>query len=266
MPFFPRSPLSRSERPGRRQDNAGEVSLLSFDVESFEFIPAGEEMGLLRVVGQWVAPVDRDLHEIRLIASQDGTLVELTPLPDLEGASPLATPVGHPWRAAFSAGSELVESELTEFALAVHGGERVHLPRPGEDAAEAEAADVAPSPVEEAPVGAASRNGDELLQLRSELEKVRTELEVERRRHAALEEEIRSRTTLENDLRSAMAMHEAELAAAVARAAQSARREDRQRERVASVEPGGADHPQHPVHADLHERLARARRAADAAA
>src|SRR5207253_8348729 len=160
---------------------------------------------------------------------------------------PLATPVGHPWRAAFSAGSELVESELTEFALAVHGGERVHLPRPGADAAEAEAADVAPSPVEEAPVGAALRNGDELLQLRSELEKVRTELEVERRRHAALEEEIRSRTTLENDLRSAMAMHEAELAAAAARAAQSARREEGQREREGRVAAGGADPRKHTV-------------------
>ena len=63
-----------------------------------------------------------------------------------------------------------------------------------------------------------------------------------------------------------MAMHEAELAAAVARAAQSARREDGQRAHASSVEPGGADHPQHPVHADLHERLARARRAAEAAA
>jgi hypothetical protein len=239
--------------------------MLSFEVESFEFISAGEEMGLLRVAGRWVAPLDRDLHGVVLVATQNGTPVELNPLPDLEATSPLATPAGHPWRAAFSAGSELVESELTEFALAVHGGERVHLPRPGERAGAAGPVGPEPEVIEHAPAAAASSDSDELIRLRSELHRVRTELEVERRRRAALEEEIQSRDSLENDLRSAKAMHEAELAAAVAQAAQTARREERQRERVAGSEFAGAEPTQHPVHADMNERLARARRAADAA-
>src|SRR5438270_247001 len=60
MPFFSRS---SSSNPARRRDDGDELRALSFDAESFEFVPAGEAVGLLRLSGRWIAAVDRRRHE-----------------------------------------------------------------------------------------------------------------------------------------------------------------------------------------------------------
>ena len=268
MPFFSRN------NHRRRRDDADEIRTLAFEVDSLEFIPAGDEVGLLRLSGLWIAPVDRVLDAVSLVASVGGHEVDVTPLPDPEGMTPLATPAGEPWRAAFSMSSELAQSDLAEFALSIGDGERIDLPRPGEFAANSmrPAADfeqLAEMEVAEPVVHpeALSETGepadDEVARLRAELHRLQTEREVERRRYTALEEELRSHATLESDLRNAMAMQEAEMAAAVTQAAQRARREERQRERATVADQG--EDPRRPIDPDLIERIERARRAADAA-
>lgn len=268
MPFFSRS------KNHHRRDDADEIRTLAFEVDSLEFFSAGDDVGLLRLSGLWIAPVDRVLDAVSLVAAVNGHEVEVAPLPDPEGATPLATPAGEPWRAAFSMSSELAQSPVTELALVVRDGERIDLPRPGEFAANTvpPAADSASPPEMEIAEPmfhadadlAAEPAGDEVARLRAELHRLHTELEVERRRYAALEEELRSHASLETDLRNAMAMQEAEVAAAVTQAAQRARREERQRERATVAEQG--DRSRQPIDPDLLDRIERARRAADAAA
>ena len=102
----------------------------------------------------------------------------------------------------------------------------------------------------------------EAARLQAELTRLRTQLEVERRRHVALEEEIRTHAM--NGLRDRMATQDAGRAAELAQAAQRAKRAERQRDRAMS--PELRDVPGRPVDPDLVARLDRARRAADAAA
>lgn len=248
MPIF-----SRSHRPARRRDDGDEVRTLSFDVESFEFVPAGEGVGLVRLWGRWIAPVDRALEDVTLVAEVGSHAVDVKPLPDLQASVPLATPAGTDWRAAFSVSSELALNEAAEFALAVEG-ERVPLPRLGD----------LPEPlVDEQPASVQPGPDDaEVARLQAELTQLRTQLEVERRRHLALEEEIRTHAM--NGLRDTMATQGAERAAELAQAAQRAKRAERQRDRATSAEL--RDVPGRPVDLDLVGRLDRARRAADAAA
>ena len=109
-------------------------------------------------------------------------------------------------------------------------------------------------------------DAEELTRVREELEAARTALDVERRRREALEEEIRARATVEDDLRNAIAMQEAELAAAVAQAAQRARRAERQKSQVATAggETANGSQPE-ALDNDFRARLERARRAAETA-
>lgn len=84
----------------------------------------------------------------------------------------------------------------------------------------------------------------ELARLRAEVQQARDELQAERQRRQALDEEIRMRLAVEDDLRSAIAMREAELAAAAAEAMQRARRDERRRD--LTTEPAAREHPEHP--------------------
>ena len=265
MPLFPRSPISRSE-PRRRHDDGDELRTLSFDVESLEFVAAGEELGLLRLAGRWTAPIDRVLADVVLVASAAGESREIAPLPDVNGSLPVATPDGEAWRGAFSLSTALALDEAAEFRLRAGENETIRLPRPGELP---EVPLVGPAPV---PVEANGHAGpehdpadDELSRVSEDLARVRTALEVERRRYAALEEEIQTHASLEKDLRNAMAMQEAELAAA-AQASERQRRAEAQRERATSPDvPAPPETAGRRLDPDLLERISRARRAAEAA-
>ncbi len=263
MTLFPRSPISRSE-PRRRRNDGGEVSTLSFDVTSLEFVPAGEELGLLRLSGRWTAPDVCVLHDVVLVAAAGADETEIAPLPDPSGSLPTATPDGESWRAAFSIRTALAVGDSTEFALRVDGHETIRLPRPGElpepALAEPPAAPSAP-PAQSAP--ADQTIAAELSRVHADLGRMRIQLEVERRRYAALEEEIRDQAALENDLRNQMAMQQAELAVA-AQASERARRAERERERAMSTSRGSTPAGR-PLDPDLLERITRAHRAADAA-
>jgi hypothetical protein len=107
----------------------------------------------------------------------------------------------------------------------------------------------------------------ELELLRVQVQDARTELELERHRRKALDEEIRMRLAVEDDLRNAIAMQEAELASAAVEASQRARRDERRRD--LPVEPPGGDHPEQPRSRPADEeflaRLERARRLSETA-
>ncbi|MBV9213864.1 MAG: hypothetical protein JOZ25_09495, partial [Actinobacteria bacterium] len=131
MPFFSRPPITRS-KPRRRREDGDALPTLSFDVESVEFVPAGEEIGLLRLAGRWVAPAERVLHEVSLVAADGGELTHVQPLPDPSGSVPTAAPDGRAWRAAFSMNTAVALGESSAFMLRVGAEESVRLPRPGD--------------------------------------------------------------------------------------------------------------------------------------
>jgi hypothetical protein len=128
MPFFPRS--RRSGRGRRREDDG--VHAVTFELENLEFVQASDELGLLRVGGRWFAPVSRALGDMMLTVRRDTEILELAPLPDMNGVGPVASPAGEVWRGAFTMTVEAAEDPRTEFALAAGGDGEVALPRPGE--------------------------------------------------------------------------------------------------------------------------------------
>src|SRR5438552_4104341 len=149
MPFFPRS-RSRKHRSRRHEDDG--VRAVSFELESLEFVAASDEVGLLRVAGRWVAPADRALSDIVLVLTRDSETLEIPPLPDLEGAAPVASHYGEAWRGAFTLAVEMIEDPRCELVLVAGKDARAPLPRPGEEAEpepeiEAEAEAEPPSPV-----------------------------------------------------------------------------------------------------------------------
>jgi hypothetical protein len=330
MPFFPRS---RSSKDDRRRGDAGDAGrTISFEVESLEFVQAGDEVGLMRVAGHWFAPVHSALQDILMLVARGTETLSLTPLPDLNGVAPVASPAGELWRGAFTMPVEVAEDRRAELMLRAGEDVRVALPRVDEwarmqaERAEAEALEAqaevfeaeaaaleaaeepslvdslmarlqdvarmddepteqpAPEPYA-APVAAVDSEPDldddveshadlvrseleaELELLRVQVQDARTELELERHRRKALDEEIRMRLAVEDDLRNAIAMQEAELASAAVEASQRARRDERRRD--LPVEPPSGDHPEHPRSRPADEeflaRLERARRLSETA-
>src|SRR2546423_6186550 len=102
MPFFPRS--RRSGRGRRREDDG--LPAVVFELESLEFVQASEDVGLLRVGGRWIAPASRALGDMILTVHRDTEVLEIAPLPDMNGAAPVASPAGEEWRGAFTLAGE----------------------------------------------------------------------------------------------------------------------------------------------------------------
>jgi hypothetical protein len=295
--------FNRRGAAGRRRDDDGVESLV-FELESVEFVQASDDLGLLRVIGRWVAPFDIALGDIVLNASRGTETLELQRLPDLGGVAPLASPAGEEWRGAFTVPVDVALDPRLELVLVAGEDAAVVLPRPGEpqpaDAEPELEPELQPEPESESPVVAelvaqldqVALLEDELaetalelepaepspalaqelehvraeLGLRSEeLEQLRAELAAETHRREALEQELRDRDSVEDDLRNAMATQEAQLASAVAEASQRVRQEQRRRDLV----PAPGERPNgsdaQPADEAFLTRLERARRAAETA-
>ena len=128
MPFFPRSRKSGSRR--RREDDG--VHAIAFELHTLDFVQASDDLGLLRLGGRWFAPVSRALGDMILTVRCDTETVALTPLPDMNGVAPVASPAGEEWRGAFTLAVELAEDPRTEFVLVAGDDAAIVLPRPGE--------------------------------------------------------------------------------------------------------------------------------------
>ena len=128
MPFFPRS--RKNGRRRRREDDG--VRVVAFDLDTLEFVQASDDVGLLRVGGCWTAPASRALGDIVLLIDRGEDVVELSPLPDLNGVAPVASPSGEAWRGAFTIAVDLIDDPRAELALVAGSDARVDLPRPGE--------------------------------------------------------------------------------------------------------------------------------------
>lgn len=159
---------------GRRREDAGGVRALVFELEDYEFVRAGDDLGLLRMAGRWLADAPRVVPDVLLTVERDGDLVEIAPLPDPNGADPRATPAGEPWRGAFTIPVELAVDPRSRFALAAGDEMPVALPRPGEwaDGEEVLAFEAPADPVE--PV--ALEPDPAVVALEAELAHVRAEL------------------------------------------------------------------------------------------
>lgn len=293
--------FNRSGKGGRRREDEG-VEAIGFELDAVEFVQASDDLGLLRVVGRWVAPVDLPLGEIVLNASRGSETLELQRLPDLGGVAPLASPQGEEWRGAFTVPVDVALDPRLELVLVAGEDAAIDLPRPGEavsseqdgeesplvadlvaqleevarlEAAEQEAAlagDIDDElVVADAPDPVRTHEHEELradLELRTaELEQVKAELRSERQRREALEQELNDRDSVEDDLRNAMAMQEAQLASAVAEASQRVRQEQRRRDHTPAAAAGSGAERRGTVPADeaFLTRLERARRASEAA-
>jgi hypothetical protein len=292
MAFFPRS---RKDGPDRRREDDG-VRGVAFELESLEFVQAGDELGLLRVGGRWFAPVSQALGDMTLAVRRATEALELEPLPDMNGVAPVASPEGEEWYGAFPMTVEIAEDPRTEFALVAADDAEVAIPRPGEwdqlrrgeplPDVESDSPVVAElvakldevarldDPGEPEPELTASES-EPLAELRAQLDVSRVQLaaaqadlEAERRRREQLEEKVRAHLSVEEDLRNALAMQEAELSSAVAQASQRARQAERRRDTAPGRE--AREHPERPrlqpADDDFLARLERARRASEAAA
>jgi hypothetical protein len=282
--------FNRSRNGGRRREDDG-VEAVGFELEAVEFVQASDEIGLLRVVGRWIAPFDLPLGEIVLNASRGTETLELQRLPDLGGVAPLASPEGEEWRGAFTVPVDVALDPRLELVLVAGEEAAIELPRPGEaqpaDPQDDESPMVAElvaqldevarleeaQRIEDAGADADAAlvpNGDledlraELELQTAELERMRAELATERHRREALEQELRDRDSVEDDLRNAVATQEAQLASAVAEASQRALQEQRRRMPAAGErsERRGA----RPADEEFLTRLERARRASETAA
>jgi hypothetical protein len=293
--------FNRSRKGGRRREDEG-VEAIAFELETIEFVEASDDLGLLRVVGRWLAPFDFPLGDIVLNASLGSETLELQRLPDLGGVAPLASPEGEEWRGAFTVSADVALDPRLELVLVAGEDAAVALPRPGEVAGSepepepepdgspivaelvaqldevAQLEDVQREDAEpeaeqaEATASAEPATAQELDDLRAELElrtaeleQVRAELRSERRRREVLEQELRDRDSVEDDLRNAMATQEAQLASAVAEASQRVRQEQRLRD----VAPAAGARPERrgtqPADEEFLTRLERARRASETA-
>jgi hypothetical protein len=289
--------FNRRRAAGRRREDDGVESLV-FELESVEFVQASDDLGLLRVIGRWVAPCDIPLGDIVLNASRGTETLELQRLPDLGGVAPLASPAGEEWRGAFTVPVDVALDPRLELVLVAGEDAAVVLPRPGEAQpadAESELEPELQSPVvaelvaqldqvalledelaegslELEPTEPSPALAEELEHVRAELglrseelEQVRAELAAETHRREALEQELRDRDSVEDDLRNAMAMQEAQLASAVAEASQRVRQEQRRRDLVPAPGERPDGNGTHPADEAFLTRLERARRAAETA-
>ena len=132
MPFFSR-PNPDDDEPRRRRGDHEDDAMLSFEVTCFEFVPAGEAMGLLRLTGAWHADPDQMVPvPVELEIERDGEAIRLSVLPDPSTPLAVAAAGGEPWRGAFMTQAEVAEDPRADFTL-VAGGEVVAgLPRPGD--------------------------------------------------------------------------------------------------------------------------------------
>jgi hypothetical protein len=127
------SSSDRPDRPNRRRDDSDGSLPLLFEVESFEFVPAGDGVGLLRLTGAWSADPERLVAmPIEVEIERDGEAVRLPVLPDPSAPLAVAVPAGEPWRGAFMTETELAEDPRADFALAAGGQVVAGLPRPGD--------------------------------------------------------------------------------------------------------------------------------------
>ncbi|HKP92006.1 MAG TPA: hypothetical protein VJT75_18705 [Thermoleophilaceae bacterium] len=295
--------FNRSRKGGRRREDEG-VEAIAFELEVVEFVQASDELGLLRVVGRWLAPVDVPLGDIVLNASRGSETLELQRLPDLGGVAPLASPQGVEWKGAFTVPVDVALDPRLELVLVAGEDAAVALPRPGETVEPEPEPSPEPELHEESPIvadlvarldqvahledeepadadeethrwpadAAPDPGAQELDDLRaelalrtSELEEVRAELTSERHRREVLEQELRDRDSVEDDLRNAMAMQEAQLASAVAEASQRVRQEQRRRDLTPANGAGVENRGTQPADEAFLTRLERARRASETA-
>jgi hypothetical protein len=293
--------FNRSRKGGRRREDEG-VEAIGFELDAVEFVQASNDLGLLRVVGRWVAPVDLPLGEIVLNASRGSETLELQRLPDLGGVAPLASPQGEEWRGAFTVPVDVALDPRLELVLVAGEDAAIDLPRPGEAVSSEQEGEESPlvadlvaqldevarleederqaalaDDIDDEPAAADAPDAagvEELEGLRAELElrtadldRVQAELRSERQRREALEQELNGRDSVEDDLRNAMAMQEAQLASAVAEASQRVRQEQRRRDHTPATAAGSRAERHGTVPADeaFLTRLERARRASEAA-
>ena len=287
--------FQRSRKRGRRREDDG-VRAVSFELATLEFVQASDEVGLLRVGGHWFAPCNRDLERVVLTVERDSETLEIEPLPDMNAASPIASPAGEEWRVAFTLAVEVADDPRSKLALVSGSDVRVALPRPGEPLEEAKpeaelepaspvvsdlmaqlqevagledaVEETAPEPYRPEPQADPAELEAlraEAALLRAQLEEATRELASERDRSRGLEDELRGRTSVESDLRNAIATQEAELASVMSQADQRARQAERRRdltpaaandERRERGSSRGADE-------DFLTRLERARRASE---
>ena len=267
MTLFSRS---SSSKQGRRRNDDG-VTGIEFELESIEFVRGTDDTGLLRIAGSWFAPANRLLDEVVLSVVLGPETLELTSLPDLSGVGRVASPAGEDWRAAFMMSAQVAEDPRAEFVLSAGEDGQIALPRPGEwEVAEPTQGEPETPPDPEPPAEPDPRAEPdlhtELDRIRAELATARRELEVERRRRAALAEELQTHISVEEDLRNAIATQEAELASAMEQASQTARAAERRRDVRPQRTGEDAHQPSRPADEDFLSRLERAQRASETAA
>src|SRR5688572_31803744 len=88
-----------------------------FLVERFEYVSATPDTALLRISGRWRSGGRERLSPPLLVVDDGRRTHRLSALPSPEDASPLATPDGVLWRAAYSAPKALVENPRAAYAL-----------------------------------------------------------------------------------------------------------------------------------------------------
>jgi hypothetical protein len=192
MPFF-----SRSDRPDsgprHRRGDRDDGARPSFDVESFEFVSAGGDVGLLRLSGVFSADPGQVIElPIEIEIERDGKSVRLGAVPDPLAPDAIALPGGEEWHGGFMADVELAEDPRADFALVAGGEVIAGLPRPGEEAATggrdvlpellAALDEVAAMEAEEEPPPAVTEAARERT-ARAEAEAALAELEAEVERH-----------------------------------------------------------------------------------
>jgi chromosome segregation ATPase len=210
MPFFSRSDRPDSA-PRRRREDGDRDGRLSFEVETLEFVPAGDGLGLLRLSGTWSADPERLVPApVEMEIERDGESVRVPVLPDPSMPEAVAMPRGEHWRGAFMADAELAQDPRSDFALVAGDEVIAGLPRPGDiglDEGYVDTADEDEPPAAEAADELSDHDGDEppaLSKLLAELERV-----------ASVDEAVRPLEIEQDDV---VAEHEAARAAAAARA------------------------------------------------
>src|SRR3954452_19668244 len=101
----------------------------TFEVQTFEQVPAGPGTVLLRIAGRWVGTARERLPPPLLLVDDGRRTHRLSPLPGPDDSAPMVAPEGLAWRAAFTAPTELIAGR-TAFALEAGRAGIVDLPRP----------------------------------------------------------------------------------------------------------------------------------------
>ena len=101
-----------------------------FDVESFEQVAAGARTVLLRITGRWSGPAPERLPAPLLVIDAGGTVHRLAPLAGPQGSAVRVAPEGVPWRASFSAPSEVLAGDRLGYGLEIGVGATIALSAP----------------------------------------------------------------------------------------------------------------------------------------